>query len=402
MKRILPRWLSLPALAGLLIFAIAPAFAQETPAAQTGKIHGLVTNPTGNPQPGGTVGLSTDGGATEKFTFPVGQDGTFSGEAAAGTYSLVYRAPDTPKGKMVDEVKNVKVVAGQDTEQNDDMTREEYLAKMTPDQRKQLEALKSQNSEATKANTVINKLNADLKAVTQDQQDIDAAGKTAQQQAGASANKADVATKTEAIKTAKYNDIESMMSKDTTLKPDEAVLWTKLGFAQSGLKQYDDAITSYKKAVDLENASKKPRPEVQAQAQAGLGEAYARTGKVPDANAAFDAAAKLDPTRAPIYMRNQAIIFFQQGNADAQAAAADKAITLNPNDPILFYLKGNALVQKATVDPKTHQIVLPPGCADAYQKYLQLAPDGQFAAEVQGILQSAGEKVSSSYRAGKH
>lgn len=404
MKRILPQWLSLPALAGLLVFAITPAFAQQAPAAQTGKIHGQVINPTGNPQPGGTVGLSTDGGATEKFTFPVGQDGTFSGEAAPGTYSLIYRAPDTPKGKMVDEIKNVKIVAGQDIEQNDDMTREEYLSKMSPDQRKQLEELKKQNSAAMKANAVINKLNADLKAVAQDQKDIDAAGQTAQQQLGASASKADIATKTEEIKTAKYNDIESMMSKDTALKPDEAILWTKLGFAQSGLKKYDDAITSYKKALDLESANKKPRPEVQAQAQAGLGEAYARTGKVPDANAAFDTAAKLDPTRAPIYLRNQAIIFFQQGNSDAQAAAADKAITLNPNDPILYYLKGNALVQKATVDPKTHEIVLPPGCADAYKKYLELAPDGQFAAEVQGILQSAGEKISSTYRAksGKH
>ncbi len=402
MKRILLRWFSLPALAGLLVFASAPAFAQETPAGPTGKIHGLVTNPTGNPQPGGTVGLSTDEGATYKYTFPVGQDGTFSGEAAPGTYSLIYRAADTPKGKMVDEIKNVKIVAGQDIEQNDDKTREEYLAKMTPDQRKQLEELRKQNSEAMKANTVINKLNADLKVVTQDQKDIDAASQTAQQQLGSSASKADIATKTEEIKTAKYNDIESIMSKDTTLKPDEAVLWTKLGFAQSGLKQYDDAITSYKKAIDLENATKKPRPEVLAQAQAGLGEAYARTGKVQDANTAFDAAAKLDPTRAPIYLRNQAIIFFQQGNADAQAAAADDAIKVNPNDAILYYLKGNALVQKATVDPKTHQIVLPPGCADAYQKYLELAPNGQFASEVQGILQSAGEKINSTYRAGRH
>ena len=41
------------------------------------------------------------------------------------------------------------------------------------------------------------------------------------------------------------------------------------------------------------------------------------------------------------------------GNSDAQAAAADKAIAADPNDPLPYYLKGQALIAKATVDPKT-------------------------------------------------
>jgi tetratricopeptide (TPR) repeat protein len=406
MKRKFSFWLSLPALAGVLAFAIAPAIAQQAPAAgqqqPTGKIHGVVTNPTGNQQPGGSVGLSTDGGQTDKFTFPVGQDGTFSGEAAPGTYSLIYRAPNTPKGQYTDEVKNVKIVVGQDIEVNDDMSRQEYIDKMSPDQKKALDEMKKNNSEALSANKIIAGLNADLKVVSQDQLDVDHAAQTATQELGASASKSDIATKTDEIKTTKYTDIESIMTKDTAAKPDEAILWTKLGYAQEGLKKYDDAITSYKKSIDLETAAKKPRMEVIGQAQSGLGEVYARTGKVPEANAAFDAAAKADPTRAPIYLRNQTIIFFQQGNSDAQGAAADAAIKLNPSDPILYYLKGNALVQKAGVDPKTHEIVLPEGCAEAYQKYLELAPNGPYAGEVASILQSAGQKVSSSYKASKH
>lgn len=403
MKPSISRWLNLVALAGLLALAIAPAVAQQAPApAQPmGKIHGQVINPTGNPQGGGTVGLSTDGGHTYKYTFPVSQDGTFSGEAAPGTYSLIYREPNIKEGQFTDEVKNVKIVAGQDIEQNDDMSREEYVKKLPPEQQKQLEELKKQNSEAMKANQIIKKLNADLQTVLQDQKEVDAAAQTAAQELGPSASKADIASKAEEIKTTKYSDVESIMTKDTSLKPDEALLWNKLGWAQEGLKKYDDAITSYKKALDLETASKKPRMEVIAQAQAGLGEVYARTGKVPEANAAFDAAAKADPARAGLYLRNQAIIFFQQNNSDAQAAAADAAIKVNPDDPILYYLKGNALVQKAGVDPKTNEIVLPPGCAEAYQKYLELAPNGPYAAEVQSILQSAGQKVNSTYRAGK-
>src|SRR5579864_7678730 len=116
MKRIFSNWLSLPALAGLLAFALSPAFAQQAggPAEPMGKIHGHIINPTGQAQGGGTVSLSTDGGTTSKYTFPVADDGSFAGEAAAGTYALIYRAANTPKGQMVDEIKNVKIEAGQD------------------------------------------------------------------------------------------------------------------------------------------------------------------------------------------------------------------------------------------------------------------------------------------------
>ena len=403
MKRSLKFWLSLPAVAGVLAFALSHALAQQPAAAaqEMGKIHGQVINPTGQPQGGGSVSLSNDGGQTTKVELPVAPDGNFSGEAPAGTYVMIYRAADTPKGQMVDEIKNVKIIAGQDTQQNDDMSRQEFIDKMTPEQKKQLEELKKTNAAALEANAVINHLNADLKQVAQDKKDIDGALAAAAQQLGASATKAAIADKSEEIKTAKYNDIEAMMTKDVAAKPDEAILWTDLAFAQAGLKKYDDAITNYKKALDLENASKKPRPEILGVAESGLGEVYARTGKVQDAQAAYDAAAKADPPRGPIYLKNETIIYFQQGNADAQAAAADEAIKADPNDAILYYLKGQALVQKATVDPKTQRIVLPPDCTAAYQKYLDLAPTGPFATEVAGILQQAGEKVSSSFKAGR-
>lgn len=399
MKRVLSFLLAAPA---LLAFALQPAHAQQAPAAgTTGKVHGHVTNPTGEAQGAGSVSLSTDGGNTLKYTFPVDASGDFSGEAPPGTYAAIYRAPDTPPGKMVDELQNVKVVAGQDVVANIDMSRQEYIDKMPEDAKKQLEELKKANAEALKANVVINRLNADLKAVTQDKKDIDTAPATAAQQLGASAAKQDVDAKVTEIRTAKYADIESMMSKDTQAKPDEALLWDNLGYAQGGEKKYDDAITSYKKAVDLETASKKPRLEVIGVAQAGLGEVYARTGKVPEANAAYDAAAKADPTRAPLHLRNEAVIFFQEHNTTAQVAAAEEAIKVDPNDAILYYIKGQGLIQNATIDPKTQRIVLPDDCTAAYQKYLDLAPNGPYAGEVAGILAQAGQKVSSSYKAGK-
>ncbi len=401
MKHTLSRWLGLTAAAGLLAFALPSAQPQSQPADKMGKIHGHVINPTGQPQGGGTESLSLDGGHTLDFTFPVDSTGAFSGEAKAGTYTLVYRAPDTPAGQMVDSIRGIKIVAGVDLEQDDDMSRQEYIDKMPADQKKQLEDLKKVNAEALKANALIANLNADLKVVGQDKKDIDTAPATATQALGASASKADIAAKTEEIKTAKYTDIQSLMTKDTTAKPDEALLWNNLAFAQAGLKNYDDAIASYKKAIDLETASKKPRMPVIGAANEGLGEIYARTGKVPEANAAFDAAAKADPANAPLFLRNEAVIFYQENNNAAEAAAADEALKIDPTQPILYYIKGQGLIANATIDPKTNRIVLPPDCVAAYQKYLELAPDGPYAGEVAGILQQAGEKISSSYKAPK-
>jgi tetratricopeptide (TPR) repeat protein len=409
MKRRISLWLSLPAAVGLLAFALMPALAQQTPApaaagAAMGKIHGHITNPTGQAQPGGEIGLSTDGGATMKFTFQVDDNGDYTGEAPPGTYTVIYREKDTPPGKMVDDLPNVKIIAGQDITANIDMSRPEYISKMTPEQQKQLEELRKQNASALQANKVIASLNADLKTVNQDVKDAENARVTASQQLGSGATVPAVDAKATEIQNAKYTEIVSLMKKDTQLKPDEPLLWTELATGQKGLKQYDDAITNYQKALSLEQASKKPNPEILGNTQAGLGECYARTGKVPEANAAFAAAVKDDPTHADMYLRNQAVIFFQEHNGPAQVAAADQALQQDPNmaDPVkalLYYIKGQGLVQNATVDPKTQRIVLPPECSDAYQKYLELAPDGQFAGEVKGILAQAGEKVSSSYKA---
>ena len=403
MKRKLSLWLSPAVAAAVLVFAALPAISQAPAAATaaTGKIKGRVTNPTGAPTTTGNVSLSTDGGHTAKYTFQVDANGDYAGEAAAGTYQVIFRQPDTPPDKMVDSFENVKIVAGQETIQDIDMSRKAFVDKLSPEQQKQLEELRKHNSEAMKANEIIKGLNADLRIVSQDIKDADGAAATAAQQLGASASKADIDAKTAEIKAAKYGEAETLMLKDTAAKADASVLWADLGQAQVGLKKYDDATVSLKKAIELETASKKPNVAVQGLANSELGEIYARAGKVPEANQAFADAAKANPTQASFYLRNEAVIFFQTNNADAQVAAATEALKSDPNQPVLYYIIGQGLVQKATIDPKTQRIVLPPGCAEAYQKYLDLAPTGPYAADAKGILEQAGTKVNSSYKAGK-
>jgi hypothetical protein len=85
------------------------------------------------------------------------------------------------------------------------------------------------------------------------------------------------------------------------------------------------------------------------------------------------------------------------GNADAQVVAADKAIKIDPTQAFPYYIKGQGLIQKAEIDTKTGKMILPPGCEEAYEKYLELAPTGRYAADVKGILAEAVQTHSSSF-----
>jgi tetratricopeptide (TPR) repeat protein len=374
-----PRFVLAAIIGVALPLATSQALAQEG-AAGSGKIHGQVTDPAGAPVQNGSIllysgGVSPD--ASPKYTLPVEQDGSYKGDnVAAGTYTLVYRAPNTPKNQVVDQIDNVKVTAGQDTLQNDDMSRPEYLAKLTPDQRKALEETKKKNAGILKENAQIKNLNADLAKAREDD------------------------------KNKNYADAIALMQKDVAAKPDAAVLWVELGLAQAGNKQCPDAETSLKKGIDMDAASKKPDPGLEGAANDKLGECYAADGKIPEAQAAYDAAAKVNPQNAAMYYGNETIMMDRASStvpaaAEAVPAAADKAIAANPNNPIPYYLKGKSLITKATVDQKTGKINAPPGCQEAYEKYLQLAPNGQFAADAKQVLAEMSTTQSSNYKASK-
>ncbi len=387
-KRLWPRFALATLIAAALPLAVLtaaaqaskPAAAQASPAAAaaTGQIHGQVIDPTGAPVGGGgTVSMYLNGLAsatsTPKYELSVDADGSFKGDKiAVGSYTLTYRAANTPKGQVVDQIDGVKVVAGQDTAQNFDMTRAEYMSKLTPEERKTIEETKKKNEGILKENAQIKNLNADLAKARQDD------------------------------RSQNFQDAAALMQKDVAVKPDAAVLWVELGMAQRGLKQWADASTSLQKGIELDAASKKPNPGLEGAANDALGECLAAQGKIPESQAAYDAAAKINPPGAGMYYQNETIVMARSGQTDATVAAADKAIAADPNRPIPYYLKGQALVSKATMDPKTQRIVAPPGCQEAYQKYLQLDPNGQFSGDAKQILAQLTSSQPTSYKAKKH
>jgi tetratricopeptide (TPR) repeat protein len=230
----------------------------------------------------------------------------------------------------------------------------------------------------------------------------------------------------------RYTDAETLMLKDTALSAESSLLWIELGTAEMGLKKYVEAETVFKKAIGIDpetqklmhqedfyspkdagsthasrnvaehkvKSNQKLNPEIVGAAYADLGEIYARTAKTEQAEAAWDSAVKAKPVKAALYLGNETIIFYQMGNAEAQVvAAAEKAIAVDPTRAMLYYFKGQGLASKTTVDAQTQKMIAPPGCIEAYRKYLELDPKGKFSEEAKAMITAAGAQATGRRRA---
>ncbi|MFC6646652.1 tetratricopeptide repeat protein [Granulicella cerasi] len=364
------------------------------------KVHGKVINAAGQPITTGDVEFTKDVTAAGKEAkmlnkAPLGADGTYSATGIAPGDYVVY----VVQGDKFADRQQLKVTPNGDLTLDFDMTREEYMKQLTPEERKAIEEFKAKNASVVAGNAVINNLNATLKAVRDDMH----------------------------APTPNWDKDVADMKQATTQKPEESILWMTYADALTGKadaaakalraqgkppmadadvqQEYADAVSAYKKGIELNAASKKPSPLDQATAYNQMGNALARAGKVQEAQASYESAVKLMPANAGQYYGNQAAVLFNASQsdsslADAALTAAEKAIAADPNRPDPYYVKGQMLLQKATVDPKTQKVVLPAGCEDAYQKYLDLAPDGKFAASVKEVLASLNIKIQTHYRAG--
>ncbi len=373
------------------VFAATMLTPMSLMAQGTASIHGHVQNAAGQPVTKGDVKLTTDRSSEAskrkyQYDFPLDANGDYKGtDIAPGNYVAIVFQDD----KSLDFVDPMEVKAADDKTVNFDMTRPEYLSKMTPEEKKALEEFKKKNAEAVNANAKIANLNAALQQARAD------------------------------TKSGNYDAAISSMQTATQQKPDEAILWVALGDAQLGkadatakaagkpttdpsvAQNYKDAVASYKKAVDANATAKKPNPETAAAAQNQIGQALAKSGDAKGASDAYDAASKTDPTKAGMYLFNEAATLYNAGKTDDAAAAADKAIAADPKRADAYYIKGQSLISKASVDPKTQKITAPPGCVEAYQQYLELSPTGARADEVKAILTGIGAPVKNSFKAGK-
>ena len=370
---------------------LSPALHAQEP--QPATVHGHVQNAAGQAVTNGQVKFTTDVHAAykdEKFSSTADLD-------KEGNYTAKNLAPGEYYGYVVvadkaADQQHFTVKAGDNSTVDFDMTRADYVAKMTPEEKKALEEFKAKNAATVATNKTIANLNTTISTVRTD------------------------------IKSPSPNfdkDIADM-KQATDQRPTEGLLWAVQGevFTAQAKKAAatdranktspaqddavktanDNAIASLQKASDLLAAAKPANPEQQATVYNQLGNVYAEAGKPTDATTAFDKAVATMPTKAGQYYYNEAAVMFNAHQDDGALVAANKAIAADPNQPMAYYIKGQELLAKATVDSKG-TIVPPPGCVDAYQKYLQLAPDGAQAPAVKDVLTQMGQKVETRYKA---
>ncbi len=392
MKTMLKRMMTVAMLAMVLA---TPLLAQ----APTAGVHGHVNDAAGATLAGVQVKFTSDKtSAPAQRKYPYSFDTDANGDYKAtglpgGDYLVVVF-----KGTTQADYQLITLKAGDDKTLNFDMTREEYMKALTPEERKNIEDFKKKNAATTSANAVIAKLNATLKTVRADL-------------AAAVPTKADVSA-----------DVASM-KEAVNAKADVGLLWITYGdvlLAQADhlaaedkkagkaamsdedvVKMYQDSADAYKKGIDLDSAGDKPKLAEAAIGYNQMGTALAREGKAQDAAGAFEGAVKADPTKAGMYYKNEAVVLFNSGQSDAALPAAEKAIAADPNEATAYFIKAKVLIAKATLDPKSQKLVAPPGCVDAYQHFLSLQPDGPNAQEAKDVLAGLGEKVDLSYKKGK-
>jgi len=163
---------------------------------------------------------------------------------------------------------------------------------------------------------------------------------------------------------------------------DLPVILSNLGLAYGGIGQYQEAINTLEQASIL-------KPAVATYME--LGTDLAQVGKTPEATAACDKIPTVDPTakntQAACY-KNVGIVLMNKGKEPAAVAPLQKATLLNPKDVLAWKLLGDSLSSTITSESQDGKIalVIPPGTLEAYQRCLELEPNGPYAGEAKSAL----------------
>ncbi len=189
------------------------------------------------------------------------------------------------------------------------------------------------------------------------------------------------------------------MTEATQIDPNRDLIWFTLGDAYSAQARkteatdraaakplYEQAVTAYQKAIAI-----KPTADY----YNNLAQAQARTGQTEQALQSYNQAAQLDPTRAAMFYFNLGAVLTNTGKVDEAIEAFKKAIAADPNRAESYYWLGVNMIGKATL--KGDKMVAPEGTAEAFNKYLELQPTGQFAEPAKQMLSSIGASVETTY-----
>jgi tetratricopeptide (TPR) repeat protein len=202
----------------------------------------------------------------------------------------------------------------------------------------------------------------------------------------------------EAMTAGKFEEAVAAFTKAAESDPAQVAVWSQLGEANSKLAkgktgaEFDAAIgkavEAYAKAIEL-------KPD-----DPGTHNNYAlvlaSAKKYPEMQAEFKKAAELDPTNGGKYYYNLGALLINSGKNDEAGEAFKKAIEITPNFADAYFQYGVMLVSKAQIgaDGKVTPVA---GTVEAFNKYLELAPNGQFAQSAKDMLTTLGSNVQTKF-----
>jgi tetratricopeptide (TPR) repeat protein len=208
-----------------------------------------------------------------------------------------------------------------------------------------------------------------------------------------------------------YETAISTLNEANQIDPTRDLIWFKLGDAYrmsaptqtdpaEKQKRYETATVDYQKAIDLRTASEQAQkdPDTNLKLAAyynNLAEAYSKSNKVDDSITNYNKAAQLDQAHAGTYFFNEGAILTNAGKVDQAIAAFDRVIAADPTKAAAYYWKGVNLLGKATL--KGDKMLAPEGTAEAFQKYLELEPEGKLAQPAKDMLASIGATVETGF-----
>ena len=357
----------------------APAvFAQAS-----GTVKGTCRDADGKPIVGAIVEYTNlDNG--QKYNIKTNKNGEyFSLGLTPGKYKItLYKTPDDQKaGKELYHINGYQVQLDENTQDIDLKKEQENAAKgqgLSPEQVKQMQEAQAK---AQKESSTVKSLNEKLNAA-----------KTA-------ADAGDFDTAIADLNEANQTD------------PSRDLIWFKLADAyrmsapkqtdpEEKKKRYEMAAADYQKAIEMRSASPTAQKDPDnnknlAAYYNNLADAYAKSNKVDDAVASYNKAAELDTAHASTYLFNEGAVLTNMGRVDDAIAAFDKVIATDPTKADAYYWKGVNLIGKATL--KGDKMVAPEGTAEAFKKYLELAPDGKLAQPAKDMLASIGATIETGY-----
>jgi tetratricopeptide (TPR) repeat protein len=194
----------------------------------------------------------------------------------------------------------------------------------------------------------------------------------------------------------KWEDALAPLLQLTAMDPDGWEYFAELGDAQYHLGQYRDALGSYEtgllNAGDVSGIDTETADAESVRKKAGVshmlnneGLVYSRLHKTREAMAAYGRSAALASDPSLAYF-NLCVTQYNLKNIEGTMAACDRVISVDPGKAEAYYFKG-ALLLYTNQPAATGKVTAPPvGTAEALKKYLELAPDGEHAAEVREML----------------